>query len=114
MFMIENFTSQTPLGLELIHEKISLPAQVGHIPRPRLLNLLHESLKFRLSTIIQGRAGSGKTVLATDFAGRCGPLRGLVQSGRTGRRPAGLFPLPSFPESAVSGPNLDRRICCRY
>jgi LuxR family maltose regulon positive regulatory protein len=72
MLMIENFTSQTPISLDLIHEKISIPAPVNHIPRPRLLNLLHESLKFRVSTIIYGRAGSGKTVLATDFAGTCG------------------------------------------
>ena len=72
MLIIENFTPQGPGIRQLILEKISLPAQVSHIPRLRLLGLLQESLSSRVSTIISGRAGSGKTVLSADFAERCG------------------------------------------
>ena len=42
------------------------------ISRVRLLNTLHGSLASCTSTIINGRAGTGKTMLATDFAHRSG------------------------------------------
>ncbi len=68
---IENFTRQGSSGRQLILEKITLPSQT-HFLRPRLLGLLHESLKSCAATIINGRAGSGKTILSADFARSCG------------------------------------------
>jgi LuxR family maltose regulon positive regulatory protein len=72
MFIIENFPSQGSGAMHLILEKIILPARSTHILRPRLLGLLQESLDSCASTIINGRAGSGKTILAADFAAASG------------------------------------------
>ena len=52
----------------LIHEKIVVPDELPRVSRPRLLKLLQENLTSYNATIINGRAGSGKTILATDFA----------------------------------------------
>lgn len=51
-----------------IVEKLQLPSPIRSIPRPRLLKLLDDSLRSSSSTIISGRAGTGKTILAVDFA----------------------------------------------
>ncbi len=56
----------------LIHEKLAIPAQSGRVPRPRLLKLLENNLASYNATIINGRAGTGKTVLAAGFARRSG------------------------------------------
>lgn len=58
--------------MQLILEKITLPPRTTHIPRPRLLGLLQESLATCASSIITGRAGTGKTTLAADFSNQCG------------------------------------------
>jgi LuxR family transcriptional regulator, maltose regulon positive regulatory protein len=58
--------------MQLILDKITTPADVPRISRVRLLNTLHGSLASCTSTIINGRAGTGKTMLATDFAHRSG------------------------------------------
>lgn len=58
--------------MPLILDKIRPPADAPRISRPRLLNTLHGSLNSCTSTIINGRAGTGKTLLAADFARRCG------------------------------------------
>ena len=55
-------------GRRLIHEKIVVPEELPRVSRPRLLKVLQENLTTYHATIINGRAGSGKTVLATDFA----------------------------------------------
>ena len=44
----------------------------GLVPRPRLLKLLENNLASYNATIINGRAGTGKTVLAEDFARHSG------------------------------------------
>jgi LuxR family maltose regulon positive regulatory protein len=51
----------------LIHEKIVVPDELPRVSRPRLLKLLQDNLTSHNATIINGRAGSGKTILATDF-----------------------------------------------
>jgi ATP/maltotriose-dependent transcriptional regulator MalT len=51
----------------LIDEKIVVPDEWPRVSRPRLLKLLQENLTSYNATIINGRAGSGKTLLATDF-----------------------------------------------
>jgi len=72
MFVIETCTSLGASNMQLILEKIKIPTQRPHISRPRLLALLKESLSSCTSTIVNGRAGSGKTFLAADFARQCG------------------------------------------
>jgi LuxR family transcriptional regulator, maltose regulon positive regulatory protein len=58
--------------MQLILDKISVPTESPRISRPRLLNKLNRSLTSCNSTVINGRAGTGKTLLATEFARRCG------------------------------------------
>lgn len=56
----------------LIVDKITAPAETPRISRPRLLALLQQSLACCTSTVVSGRAGTGKTALAVDFARNCG------------------------------------------
>jgi LuxR family maltose regulon positive regulatory protein len=58
--------------VQVIPEKITPPVELPRVSRERLLSTLDESLEGCNSTIIQGRAGTGKTMLATDFARRSG------------------------------------------
>src|SRR5262249_55916948 len=59
-------------SMKLISNKMMIPTEVPLITRQRLLNVLQESLASGSSTIISGRAGTGKTMLAIDFARLCG------------------------------------------
>src|SRR5260370_25852737 len=56
----------------LIHEKIAVPEQSPRASRSRLCKLLKENLGSYNATIINGRAGTGKTTLAADFARQAG------------------------------------------
>ncbi len=58
--------------MQIILDKITNPQEQPRISRTRLLNTLHGSLANCTSTIINGRAGTGKTLLAADFAHRSG------------------------------------------
>ena len=58
--------------VQVIPEKITPPKELPRISRERLLSTLAESLEGCNSTIIAARAGTGKTMLATDFARRTG------------------------------------------
>ncbi len=58
--------------MQIILDKITTPNEQPRLSRARLLNMLHGSLSNCTSTIVNGRAGTGKTLLATDFAYRCG------------------------------------------
>jgi LuxR family maltose regulon positive regulatory protein len=69
--LIVELTGQGPSTMQLITDKILLPSPITRLSRPRLLDLLRESLETCASTIINGRAGSGKTTLAADFAKTC-------------------------------------------
>ncbi len=51
-----------------IHEKIAIPAVTPRISRTRLLKRLTENLYSANATVVNGRAGSGKTTLAVDFS----------------------------------------------
>ena len=55
-----------------IHEKIAIPNLAPRTSRPRLLKLLSDNLHSANATVINGRAGSGKSVLAADFARHVG------------------------------------------
>jgi ATP/maltotriose-dependent transcriptional regulator MalT len=58
--------------VQVIPEKITPPAELPRVSRERLLRTLAESMEGCNSTIVAGRAGTGKTMLATDFARRSG------------------------------------------
>ncbi|MGH9967905.1 MAG: AAA family ATPase [Pyrinomonadaceae bacterium] len=58
--------------MQLIPEKIAIPSEGPRLSRARLLQTLERSLTSCNSTIISGRAGTGKTALALDFAQKCG------------------------------------------
>ena len=58
--------------MQLILDKLTSPAELPRLSRSRLLNRLSKSVGAGNMTIINGRAGTGKTFLATDFATRCG------------------------------------------
>ncbi len=70
MFLIDTSTEK-PLRMELILDKISRPARPPRISRTRLLKILQHSLDSGASTVISGRAGAGKTSLAIDFSLAC-------------------------------------------
>jgi LuxR family transcriptional regulator, maltose regulon positive regulatory protein len=72
MLMVESPKDPGMGKMELILEKITMPSPLGSVFRPRLQALLEQSLASCTSTIASGRAGTGKTTLALDFADRCG------------------------------------------
>jgi len=65
-------TTRSPeIQFEDIHifaEKLQVPKFKDNIKRPRLINLLEKSSEQFGATLISGRAGTGKTSLATEFA----------------------------------------------
>ena len=56
----------------LVLEKITIPATAPRASRSRLLELLGGNLSSCAATIINGRAGTGKTTLTADFARNTG------------------------------------------
>lgn len=58
--------------MHFIPQKLTIPAGLPHVTRERLLGSLQESLDCCSSTIVSGRAGAGKTMLAAEFARLCG------------------------------------------
>lgn len=72
MFLIESSNDLRTAHTELIVEKIVKPTSLPRLSRHRLLTILENSLASCTSTIISGRAGTGKTALALDFAQTCG------------------------------------------
>ena len=72
MFLIDSSHDLAGIKVELITEKICEPAPPPRVSRARLLSMLDRSMAAGTSTIISGRAGSGKTALAVDFARKCG------------------------------------------
>jgi LuxR family maltose regulon positive regulatory protein len=61
---------------QLILDKITAPKTAPRISRPRLLDVLRDNLAAFAVTIINGRAGTGKTTLTADFARQAG--RGIA------------------------------------
>ncbi len=57
--------------MRLILEKITAPSKLPRVTRVRLLEKLHKSLYCCAASVINGRAGTGKTQLAADFAWGC-------------------------------------------
>lgn len=61
-------TRSRTLALPLIDAKLRLPAETKGVTRAKLLEMLKRSSCGHAATLMVGRAGSGKTVLAADFA----------------------------------------------
>ena len=72
MFLIDSNHDTSSPPVDLITKKISRPARSNIASRSRLLDMLEKSLSSGTTTIISGRAGTGKTALAVDFANQCG------------------------------------------
>ena len=58
--------------MQVIKDKVAVPRQDPPVSRPRLLRTLGEGLDSCTATVITGRAGAGKTLLAKDFVRGCG------------------------------------------
>src|SRR5262245_53327175 len=56
--------------MKLIASKITIPNEAPNVSRQGLLDTLRENLKSCHATVINGRAGTGKTMLALDFVRR--------------------------------------------
>jgi LuxR family maltose regulon positive regulatory protein len=72
MFLIDSSHELNMSRLDLIADKITAPARTPRVSRSRLLKTLENSMAAGTATIISGRAGTGKTTLALDFAKDCG------------------------------------------
>jgi LuxR family maltose regulon positive regulatory protein len=71
MFLIDSYQSLSLGRLDLIIDKITPPIPSPRLSRRRLLKMLEQSLAAGTSTVVSGRAGTGKTSLALDFAQKC-------------------------------------------
>src|SRR5262245_42725961 len=56
--------------MNIITSKITIPTETPLVCRQGLLDTLRENLKSCQATVINGRAGTGKTMLAVDFVRR--------------------------------------------
>jgi LuxR family maltose regulon positive regulatory protein len=56
--------------MKIITSKVTIPTETPRISREGLLDTLRENLKSCHATVINGRAGTGKTMLAVDFVRR--------------------------------------------
>ena len=56
--------------MKIITSKVMIPTEMPRVCRQGLLDTLRENLKSSHTTVINGRAGTGKTMLAVDFIRR--------------------------------------------
>jgi LuxR family transcriptional regulator, maltose regulon positive regulatory protein len=56
--------------MKIITSKVMIPTEAPRVCRQRLLDTVRENLKSCHTTVINGRAGTGKTMLAVDFIRR--------------------------------------------
>jgi ATP/maltotriose-dependent transcriptional regulator MalT len=63
-----NYSSAKGERIHLFADKMRVPRFYNHIARPRLIELLKKSTKQNGATLITGRAETGKSALAAEFA----------------------------------------------
>lgn len=124
MFLIDSSHAFAKSRLALITDKIAPPARRPRVSRSRLLTTIEKSMAAGTSTIVSGRAGTGKTSLALDFAQQCGRpvawykidapdadprifFNYLISSIKACRPGFGLRSLPSLTEVATEATDLD-------
>src|ERR1051326_8943006 len=55
-------------GVHILNEKLEIPDCSGLVERPRLIQKLDKSLSHFAATLVSGRAGTGKTSIAAEYA----------------------------------------------
>lgn len=65
---VSNYSSRSSEKIHLFADKMRLPKFSNHILRPRLIELLKKSSMQNGATLITGRAETGKSALAAEFA----------------------------------------------
>jgi ATP/maltotriose-dependent transcriptional regulator MalT len=55
-------------GVHILKEKLEIPHCAGLVERPRLIQKLERSLSHFAATLVSGRAGTGKTSIASAYA----------------------------------------------
>jgi LuxR family transcriptional regulator, maltose regulon positive regulatory protein len=55
-------------GVHILNEKLEIPQCAGLVERPRLIEKLEKSLGHFATTLVSGRAGTGKTSIAAAYA----------------------------------------------
>jgi len=55
-------------GVHILNEKLEIPYCAGLVERPRLIEKLERSLSHFATTLVSGRAGTGKTSIAAAYA----------------------------------------------
>ena len=55
-------------GVHILNEKLEIPHCAGLVERPRLIEKLERSLSHFATTLVSGRAGTGKTSIAAAYA----------------------------------------------
>lgn len=63
-----NYSSGSDERIHLFADKMRIPRFSNHIARPRLVELLKKSSKQNGATLVTGRAETGKSALAAEFA----------------------------------------------
>lgn len=92
----------------ILRDKLHIPEDASHIERPRLTSLLMKSVNQFPVTLISGRAGTGKTALAANFAGSFKKVCWYsIESTDTSWRVFSRYFSASLPGKPVSSPAED-------
>jgi ATP/maltotriose-dependent transcriptional regulator MalT len=67
---LSNYHSNSGERIHLFADKMRIPQFPSHISRPRLIELLRKSTAQNGATLVTGRAETGKSALAAEFAAR--------------------------------------------
>ena len=67
---LSNYHSNSAERIHLFADKMRIPQFSSHISRPRLIELLRKSTAQNGATLVTGRAETGKSALAAEFAAR--------------------------------------------
>jgi ATP/maltotriose-dependent transcriptional regulator MalT len=65
---VSNYSTSASERIHLFADKMRIPKFAGHIPRPRLIELLRKSTSQNSATLVTGRAETGKSALAAEYS----------------------------------------------